>query len=44
MDRYFPGGLPAAVELSLIENPAVAAAMFGVDINFLQVKIREGAL
>ena len=44
VDRYFPGSLPAAVELSLIENPNVTAAMFGVDVNFLQVKIREGAL
>jgi len=44
VDRYFPGTLPAAVELSLIENPNVTAAMFGVDVNFLQVKINEGAL
>ncbi len=44
VDRFFPGTLPAAVELSLIENPNVTAAMFGVDVNFLQVKIKEGAL
>jgi outer membrane protein len=44
VDRFFPGSLPAAVELSLIENPNVTAAMFGVDVNYLQVKIREGAL
>jgi outer membrane protein len=44
VDRFFPGSLPAAVELSLIENPNVTAAMFGVDVNYLQVKIKEGAL
>ena len=43
--RSLPAGtLPAAVELSLIENPNVTAAMFGIDVNFLQVKINEGAL
>jgi outer membrane protein len=44
VDRYLPGSLPAAVELSLVENPSVTAAMFGIDVNFLQVKINEGAL
>jgi outer membrane protein len=44
VDRFLPGSLPAAVELSLIENPNVTAAMFGIDVNFLQVKINEGAL
>jgi outer membrane protein len=44
VDRYLPGTLPAAVELSLVENPNVTAAMFGIDVNFLQVKIAEGAL
>ena len=44
VDRYLPATLPQAVELSLIENPAVTAAMYGVDVNFLQVKINEGAL
>jgi outer membrane protein len=44
VDRFFPASLPAAVELSLIENPNVTAAMFGVDVNYLQVKIKEGAL
>jgi len=44
VDRFFPGSLPAAVELSLIENPNVTAAMFGVDVNYLNVKIAEGAL
>src|SRR5712672_1271975 len=36
--------LPSSVELSLIENPNVTAAMFGIDVNYLQVKINEGAL
>src|ERR1700748_1084036 len=44
VDRFLPATLPGAVELSLIENPNVTAAMFSVDVNFLQVKINEGAL
>jgi outer membrane protein len=44
VDRYLPGTLPAAVDLSLVENPNVTAAMYGIDVNFLQVKINEGAL
>ncbi len=44
VDRFLPGTLPAAVDLSLMENPNVTAAMFGIDVNFLQVKINEGAL
>jgi outer membrane protein len=44
VDRFLPGTLPAAVELSLTENPNVTASMFGIDVNFLQVKIAEGVL
>src|SRR6201996_4211758 len=44
VDRFLPAALPAAVELSLTENPNVTSAMFGIDVNFLQVKINEGAL
>src|SRR3984893_10727993 len=44
VDRYLPGTLPSAVELSLVENPNVTAAMFGIDVNYLQVKVNEGAL
>lgn len=44
VDRYLPATLAAAVDLSLTQNPNVTAAMFGVDINFLQVKVNEGAL
>src|SRR6202140_3481737 len=44
VDRFLPGTLPAPVGLSLVENPNVTAAMFGIDVNFLQVKVAEGAL
>jgi outer membrane protein len=44
VDRFLPATLPAAVELSLIENPNVTASMYGIDIQFLQVKVNEGAL
>jgi len=44
VDRFLPATLPAAVELSLVENPNVTAAMFGIDVNYLQVKVNEGAL
>jgi outer membrane protein len=44
VDRFLPATLPGAVELSLIQNPNVTAAMFGIDVNFLQVKVNEGAL
>jgi outer membrane protein len=44
VDRFLPATLPAAVELSLIENPNVTASMYGIDVQFLQVKVNEGAL
>jgi outer membrane protein len=44
VDRFLPASLPGAVELSLIENPNVTASMYGIDVNFLQVKVAEGAL
>jgi len=44
VDRFLPPTLATAVELGLIENPSVTSAMFGVDVNFLTVKIKEGAL
>jgi outer membrane protein len=44
VDRYLPGTLPGAVELGLTQNPNVTAAMFGIDISYLQVKVNEGAL
>jgi outer membrane protein len=44
VDRHLPRTLRAAVDLSLAENPNVTAAMFGIDVNYLQVKVNEGAL
>src|SRR5438105_7556337 len=44
VDRYLPGTLPSAVDLGLIQNPSVTAAMFGIDVTYLQVKVNEGAL
>jgi outer membrane protein len=44
VDRLFPGTLPAVIEISLIENPNVTSAMHGIDVNFLTVKVAEGAL
>jgi outer membrane protein len=44
VDRYLPATLSGAVELSLTENPNVTAAMYGIDVNYLQVKVNEGAL
>ena len=44
VDRFLPGTLAAAVELALTQNPNVTAAMYGVDVNFLQTKVAEGAL
>ena len=44
VDRYLPTNVKGAVELALRENPNVTAAMYGVDVSFLGVKINEGAL
>jgi outer membrane protein len=44
VDRFLPGTLPGAVDLGLTQNPNVTAAMFGIDVNYLQVKVNEGAL
>src|SRR5437899_6965959 len=44
VDRFIPRTLPAATEKGLVENPNVTAAMYGIDVAFLQVKISEGAL
>jgi outer membrane protein len=44
IDRFLPATLAAAIELGLKQNPSVIAAMFGIDVNHLQVKINEGAL
>ena len=44
VDRFLPATLAAAVELGLVEHPDVTSTMYGVDVNFLQVKVAEGAL
>ena len=44
VDRYLPATVNGAVELALRQNPNVTAAMYGVDVSFLTVKINEGAL
>ena len=44
VDRYLPETLQGAVDLGLAENPNVTAAMFGIDVNFLTVKVNEGTL
>jgi outer membrane protein len=44
VDRFLPRTVNSAIELGLIENPSVTAAMFGIDVNYLQIKINEGAL
>jgi outer membrane protein len=44
VDRFSPQTLAAAIEAGRIFNPNVAAAMFGIDVALLQVKINEGAL
>jgi outer membrane protein len=44
VDRYLPETLQGAFDLGLAENPNVTAAMFGIDVNFLTVKVSEGAL
>jgi outer membrane protein len=44
VDRLSPGTLPGAIAAGSIENPNITAAMYGVDVQLLQVKIAEGAL
>jgi outer membrane protein len=44
VDRFSPSTLAAAIGAGLTENPNVTAAMYGIDVAHLQVKIAEGAL
>lgn len=44
VDRFLPSTLPRAIDLGLTENPNVTAAMYGIDVSFLNVKVNEGAL
>jgi len=44
IDRFSPSTLGAEIDRGLVENPNVTAAMYGIDVAHLQVKINEGAL
>ena len=44
VDRLSPPTLPAAITLGQQQSPSVLAAMYGVDIAELQVKVNEGNL
>jgi outer membrane protein len=44
VDRYLPATVRDATNLALVENPNVTAAMYGIDVSFLTVKINEGVL
>ena len=44
VDRFLPATLASAVGLGLTLNPNVTAAMYGIDVSHLQVKVAEGAL
>jgi len=44
VDRLAPSTLGAAITVGIVENPTINAALYGVDVAQLQVKIAEGAL
>jgi outer membrane protein len=44
VDRLSPSTLDAAIAVGTVENPSITAALYGVDVAQLQVKIAEGAL
>ena len=44
VDRLAPPTLGAAIAVGIEQNPSVTAALYGVDVAQLQVKIAEGAL
>jgi outer membrane protein len=44
VDRLSPTTLNVAIAVGSAENPSVTAALYGVDVAQLQVKIAEGAL
>ncbi len=44
VDRFLPSTLAGSVDLSLTQNPNVTAAMYGIDVSHLQVKVAEGVL
>jgi outer membrane protein len=44
VDRLAPPTLNAAIAVGAAQNPSITAALYGVDVAQLQVKIAEGAL
>ena len=44
VDRFTPPTLNGSIALGIEQNPSVTAALYGVDVAQLQVKIAEGAL
>ncbi|HEY2527703.1 MAG TPA: TolC family outer membrane protein [Xanthobacteraceae bacterium] len=44
VERLAPSTLNAAIAAGTAQNPSVTAALYGVDVAVLQVKIAEGAL
>ena len=44
VDRLSPATLGGAVGRGIVEHPQITAAMYGIDVQLLQVKIAEGAL
>ncbi len=44
VDRLAPSTLNGAIVAGIADNPSVTAALYGVDVAQLQVKIAEGAL
>jgi outer membrane protein len=44
VDRLIPTTLNTAIAVGAAENPSITAALYGVDVAQLQVKIAEGAL
>jgi outer membrane protein len=44
VDRFLPKTLAAAQTIGAAENPNITAAIYGIDVAYLQVKVNEGAL
>lgn len=44
VEALSPSTLSAAVTAAVTQNPSVTAALYGVDVALMQVKIAEGAL
>ncbi len=44
VERFAPSTLAAAIAVGAAQNPNVLAALYGVDVALLQVKIAEGVL